>query len=121
MEEALCSPPARARGPSHSSGGFDAPSCGHDSGSASAGIKTALRLVFARGDCLPAALVDEAFDSSRDEWGQEQHDLRAVMEALFAIAPEVSHQVVVFFVSRHDQNAAGSKSRSLPAPPTAPN
>lgn len=98
MDDPPSSPPARAPGPSLSSGGggdggFDAPSCGpdhdHDDGSASAGVKTALRLVFARGAGLPPALVDEAFDSSRAEWGPEQHDLRAVMEALFAIAPEV--------------------------------
>lgn len=62
----------------------------HDADAAScSGVKTALKLVFARGAGLPAALVDEAFDSSREEWGREHHDLRAVMEALFAIAPEV--------------------------------
>jgi hypothetical protein len=87
------SPPVRARAPSSSGGAVDAPACGHDSGSGSngpaAGVKTALRLVFARGAGLPPALVDEAFDLSREEWGPEQHDLRAVMEALFAIAPEV--------------------------------
>jgi hypothetical protein len=116
------SPPVRARAPSSSGGGVDAPACGPDSGSSSsgaattmAGVKTALRLVFARGAGLPAALVDEAFDLSRAEWGPEQHDLRAVMEALFAIAPEVR----VCFSWRRARADSAIANSIAHAPPTA--